>query len=99
MRVWDLSKQSCTALLKGHLSYVTSLAFFAGGSGIVSGGRDRVLNVWDLERLVEFHGSFVLLECLNFFYSCENGAFFYFFYAPVWIAHDIFGSYLGRDTN
>ena len=50
MRVWNLQEQSCTAVLKAHLSYVTSLAFLPGNSGLISGGRDRVLNVWDLDR-------------------------------------------------
>ncbi|CAN0167336.1 unnamed protein product, partial [Ectocarpus fasciculatus] len=48
VRVWSLSEQACTAVLKAHLSYVTSLAFLPGGTGVVSGGRDRVLNVWAL---------------------------------------------------
>ncbi|CAB1108406.1 unnamed protein product [Ectocarpus sp. CCAP 1310/34] len=50
VRVWSLSEQSCTAVLKAHLSYVTSLAFLPGGTGVISGGRDRVLNVWALDR-------------------------------------------------
>ncbi|CAN0520012.1 unnamed protein product, partial [Laminaria digitata] len=50
VRVWNLQEQSCVAVLKAHLSYVTSLAFLPGNSGLISGGRDRVLNVWDLER-------------------------------------------------
>ncbi|CAN0507093.1 unnamed protein product, partial [Ectocarpus sp. 8 AP-2014] len=49
VRVWSLSEQSCTAVLKAHLSYVTSLAFLPGGTGVISGGRDRVLNVWALD--------------------------------------------------
>lgn len=52
VRVWSLSEQSCTAVLKAHLSYVTSLAFLPGGAGVISGGRDRVLNVWALDRWV-----------------------------------------------
>ena len=49
VRVWDLSRQCCTAVLKAHLSYVTSMAFLPGGAGLVTGGRDRVVNVWNLE--------------------------------------------------
>eukprot|EP00752_Nemacystus_decipiens_P007443 g6652.t2 len=48
VRVWSLTEQRCTAVLKAHLSYVTSVAFLPGGSGLISGGRDRVLNVWGL---------------------------------------------------
>ncbi|CAN0368936.1 unnamed protein product, partial [Hapterophycus canaliculatus] len=50
VRLWSLSEQTCTAVLQAHLSYVTSLAFLPGGAGLISGGRDRVLNVWGLER-------------------------------------------------
>ena len=52
VRVWSLTEQCCTAVLKAHLSYVTSLAFLPGGAGLISGGRDRVLNVWGLDRCV-----------------------------------------------
>lgn len=52
VRVWSLSEQCCTAVLRAHLSYVTSLAFLPGGAGLISGGRDRVLNVWGLDRCV-----------------------------------------------
>lgn len=50
IRVWDLSKQACTCVMEGHMSYVTSLAFLSDGSGFISGGRDRVLNMWNLNR-------------------------------------------------
>lgn len=56
VRVWSLSEQRCTAVLKAHLSYVTSLAFLPGGAGLISGGRDRVLNVWGLDRWVRTMG-------------------------------------------
>lgn len=56
VRVWSLTEQCCTAVLKAHLSYVTSLAFLPGGAGLISGGRDRVLNVWGLDRCVCLHG-------------------------------------------
>ena len=52
VRLWSLADQCCTAVLKAHLSYVTSIAFLPGGAGLVSGGRDRVLNVWSLDRYV-----------------------------------------------
>lgn len=50
VRVWDLREQACTAVLSAHMSFVTSLAFLPNLSALVSGGRDRVLNVWSMER-------------------------------------------------
>ncbi|CAN0052238.1 unnamed protein product, partial [Choristocarpus tenellus] len=52
IRVWDLSKQACAGVLLGHMSTVTSLAFLDGGNQVITGGRDRVLNVWDIKRSV-----------------------------------------------
>lgn len=52
VRLWSLADQCCTAVLRAHLSYVTSVAFLPGGEGLITGGRDRVLNVWGLDRCV-----------------------------------------------
>ncbi len=48
MRVWDLVEKKCTATLKGHFSAVTSLSLSSDGWLLVSGGRDKVVNVWDV---------------------------------------------------
>lgn len=78
VRLWSLSQQSCIAVLKAHLSYVTSLAFLPGGTGLISGGRDRVLNVWGLDRCAAglcsrfvFH---VFFFCYGYMMWCQQFA-------------------------
>lgn len=51
IRRWDLVKKECIAVLSGHDSSVTSLALL-DESTLVSAGRDKVLNVWDLKKNV-----------------------------------------------
>lgn len=52
IRVWDLISKTCTAVLDGHYSVVTSFAFSACGWTLLSGGRDKVVNVWNLRTNV-----------------------------------------------
>ncbi|KAJ3415807.1 Transducin (beta)-like 3 [Chytridiales sp. JEL 0842] len=49
VRIWDLSTRSCVSVLDGHASVVRGLAFTEDGQVLVSGGRDKILNVWNLE--------------------------------------------------
>ncbi|KAI3940507.1 hypothetical protein MKW98_024914 [Papaver atlanticum] len=46
VRVWDLVGRKCTAVLDKHFSTVTSLA--VDGWTLLSGGRDKVVNLWNL---------------------------------------------------
>eukprot|EP00899_Mesostigma_viride_P028342 jgi/Mesvir1/8693/Mv02630-RA.2 len=48
VRVWDLNTKRCTATLKSHFSAVTGLSVSEDGATLVSCGRDKVANVWDL---------------------------------------------------
>ncbi|PKU34177.1 transducin betahypothetical protein [Limosa lapponica baueri] len=48
IRIWDLSSSKCVAVLDGHFSAVTSLAF-ADGNTLISSGRDKICMVWDLK--------------------------------------------------
>ncbi|CAM6091154.1 unnamed protein product [Calypogeia fissa] len=48
VRVWDLVRKSCVIVLDKHFAVVTSLAISADGFYLVSAGRDKVVNVWDL---------------------------------------------------
>jgi len=50
IRVWDLKKSRCIAVLESHFSVVTSLAFSHSGESMISSSRDNVLNVWDLSN-------------------------------------------------
>ncbi|KAL8283412.1 hypothetical protein RQP46_005822 [Phenoliferia psychrophenolica] len=50
IRVWDLRTRECVHVLDGHVSVVRGLDVTPDGKTLVSGGRDNVFNVWDLER-------------------------------------------------
>jgi U3 small nucleolar RNA-associated protein 13 len=47
LRKWDLHTRKCV-LLENHLSAVTDVCFLQGGNQMVSVGRDKVMNLWDL---------------------------------------------------
>uniref|UniRef100_A0A1J3DCT9 Transducin beta-like protein 3 n=1 Tax=Noccaea caerulescens TaxID=107243 RepID=A0A1J3DCT9_NOCCA len=52
VRVWDLlakgTEKKCFAILNKHFSAVTSIAVSEDGWTLLSAGRDKVVNVWDL---------------------------------------------------
>ncbi|KAK0578329.1 hypothetical protein LWI29_008698 [Acer saccharum] len=48
VRVWDLLAKKCVAILERHFSTVTSLAMSEDGWTLLSVGRDKVVNLWDL---------------------------------------------------
>ncbi|GAA5899168.1 hypothetical protein JCM8208_003024 [Rhodotorula glutinis] len=50
IRVWDLRTREPLYVLDGHVSVVRGLDVTRDGKTLVSGGRDKVVNVWDLER-------------------------------------------------
>lgn len=50
IRVWDLRSRECVHVLDGHVSVVRGLDVTKDGKLLVSGARDKVVNVWDLER-------------------------------------------------
>jgi U3 small nucleolar RNA-associated protein 13 len=43
VRVWDLVKKACNAVLDKHFSAVTSIALSTDGWSLLSAGRDKVL--------------------------------------------------------
>ncbi|XP_023512801.1 transducin beta-like protein 3 [Cucurbita pepo subsp. pepo] len=49
VRVWDLMSKKCIATL-GHESTVTSFAISEDGWTLLSAGRDKVVNVWNLRN-------------------------------------------------
>ncbi|KAJ3036388.1 Transducin (beta)-like 3, partial [Rhizophlyctis rosea] len=51
IRVWDLKSRNCYAVLDSHVSVVRALDFSADGRFLLSGGRDKVVNMWNLESL------------------------------------------------
>ncbi|PSS04567.1 Transducin beta-like protein [Actinidia chinensis var. chinensis] len=48
VRVWDLGTKRCIATLEKHFSTVTSLSVSEDGWTLLSAGRDKVVNLWDL---------------------------------------------------
>ncbi|KAG9457271.1 hypothetical protein H6P81_001779 [Aristolochia fimbriata] len=50
VRVWDLVSKKCIAVLEKHFSTVTSLAVSENGWTLLSAGRDKVVNLWDLRN-------------------------------------------------
>ncbi|XP_077234966.1 transducin family protein / WD-40 repeat family protein [Tasmannia lanceolata] len=50
VRVWDLVTKKCSAVLEKHFSAVTSLAVSENGWTLLSAGRDKVVNLWDLRN-------------------------------------------------
>ncbi|GAB2295675.1 hypothetical protein Dimus_029829 [Dionaea muscipula] len=48
VRVWDLMTKKCVAAMEKHFSAVTSLALSEDGGILLSAGRDKVVNLWDL---------------------------------------------------
>eukprot|EP00959_Pyramimonas_sp_CCMP1952_P125284 2619299-Pyramimonas_sp.AAC.1 len=49
LRVWDLATRSPLATLDGHFSAVTGLSVSPCGQVLLSAGRDKVVNVWNLQ--------------------------------------------------
>ncbi|KAJ4912191.1 Transducin family protein / WD-40 repeat family protein [Raphanus sativus] len=53
VRVWDLmaknTEKKCLAILDKHFSAVSSIALSEDGLTLLSAGRDKVVNVWDLQ--------------------------------------------------
>ncbi|KAG8647939.1 transducin beta-like protein 3 isoform X2 [Manihot esculenta] len=52
VRVWDLVAKKCVATLERHFSSVTSLAVSEDGWTLLSAGRDKVVNLWDLHGYI-----------------------------------------------
>ncbi|KAF5810790.1 putative transcription factor WD40-like family [Helianthus annuus] len=48
VRVWDLISKKCVATLERHRSSVTTVAITEDGGTLLSGGRDQVVNMWNL---------------------------------------------------
>ncbi|KAE8707862.1 hypothetical protein F3Y22_tig00110372pilonHSYRG00187 [Hibiscus syriacus] len=48
VRVWDLLVKKCVAVLEKHFLVVSSVAVSEDGWTLLSAGRDKVVNLWDL---------------------------------------------------
>lgn len=64
IRVWDLVKSNCIAVLDSHVSVVRGLDWSADGRTLVSGGRDKVVCLWDTKSW-KLKGTIPVLEELE----------------------------------
>lgn len=70
IRVWDLRTRECLEILDGHVSVIRGLAMTPDGNVLVSGGRDKVINVWSLRGRVK--GSAELIKTMPVFETLEK---------------------------
>ncbi|KAG1526209.1 hypothetical protein G6F46_005425 [Rhizopus delemar] len=68
VRIWDLQSRSCTAVLKSHVSVIRGLDFSADGQYLISGSRDKVVNVWEWQtkQLRATYPIFETIETVGF---------------------------------
>ncbi|KAG9304393.1 hypothetical protein G9A89_019955 [Geosiphon pyriformis] len=50
IRIWNLMESSCIGILDSHFSIIRGLDFSNDGRYLLSGSRDKVVIVWDLEK-------------------------------------------------
>jgi len=70
IRVWDLVSHKCVAVLSSHMSVVTSLSFSKDGYTMLSAGRDKIVNVFELrnyglEKTIPMFESVEAIEILS----------------------------------
>lgn len=64
VRVWDLVKNKCLAVLDSHVSIIRGLDFSKNGEILVSGSRDKVVNIWNL-RTFKLQTTIPVLESIE----------------------------------
>ncbi|KAG1081509.1 hypothetical protein G6F42_022922 [Rhizopus arrhizus] len=64
VRIWDLQTRSCIAVLQSHVSVIRGLDFSADGKFLISGSRDKVVNVWDWQAK-ELRATYPIFETLE----------------------------------
>lgn len=81
VRVWDLVKNKCIAILDNHVSVIRGLDFSIDGNTLISGGRDKVVSIWDGKNKYKLKSSILAMEVLetvgflgdNVYTAGENG--------------------------
>jgi WD40 repeat protein len=48
VKIWDVSSGTCVHTLKGHSSYVTSVAFSHDSTWLASASSDMTVKIWDV---------------------------------------------------
>jgi WD40 repeat protein len=51
VKIWDVPRGRCLAVLTGHTQDVQALAFTADGTTLATGSKDRTIRLWDLKRV------------------------------------------------
>ncbi|KAB2049401.1 hypothetical protein ES319_A13G173800v1 [Gossypium barbadense] len=71
VRVWDLLAKKCVAVLEKHFSAVSSMAVSEDGWTLLTAGRDKVVNLWDLHdyRCKSTIPTYEVLEAVCVVYS------------------------------
>ncbi|CAG8521953.1 11221_t:CDS:10, partial [Cetraspora pellucida] len=52
IRIWDLQERKCVAVLKSHVSVIRGLDMSNDGRFLISGSRDKVVNIWDFDKKI-----------------------------------------------
>ncbi|KAJ1657137.1 U3 small nucleolar RNA-associated protein 13 [Dispira simplex] len=52
IKLWNLRSSRCVATFNNHVSVIRGLDFTADGQFLVSGSRDKTINVWDVRRQI-----------------------------------------------
>lgn len=50
VRVWDLVKSKCLFTLDSHVSIIRGLDWNEDGTVLISGGRDKIVSIWDTTK-------------------------------------------------
>ncbi|KAI9277654.1 WD40-repeat-containing domain protein [Sporodiniella umbellata] len=68
VRIWSLETGTCEAVLKSHVSVIRGLDFSGDGHYLISGSRDKVVNVWEWQQktLRATHPLFETIETVGF---------------------------------
>ncbi|CEI98202.1 hypothetical protein RMCBS344292_12317 [Rhizopus microsporus] len=64
VRIWDLQSRNSVAVLKSHVSVIRGLDFSADGQYLISGSRDKVVNVWDW-RAKQLRATYPIFETIE----------------------------------
>lgn len=75
-RVWDLNTKKCKATLEKHFSVVTSLAVSDDGQTLLTAGRDKVVNMWDIGGDIAFKMTVPTYEALETVCVIRSGTSF-----------------------
>lgn len=79
VRIWDLYSQKEFACIQDHMSPATCVAFSTDGYTMLSSGRDRVVNFWDLRnnvlsKTVVVHEAIEGLQVVPPTFQCVSGS-------------------------